>query len=43
MAVATPAPMMMADAAKIAALHIHDRLPEQIREKIPEQLKAKLI
>lgn len=42
-AVATPAPMMMADAAKIAALHIHDRLPEQIREKIPEQLKAKLI
>ncbi len=42
-AVATPAPMLVADAAKVAALRIHDRLPEPIRERIPEHLKAKLI
>lgn len=42
-AVATPAPMMVADAAKIAALHIHDRLPSQVRDRIPEQVRAKLI
>src|SRR5579863_6953287 len=32
-AVATPAPMAMVDAAKIGARHVHDRLPAEIRER----------
>jgi hypothetical protein len=35
-AVATPAPVVVADVARIQARRIHDRLPSQIREKLPE-------
>ena len=35
-AVATPAPVVVADVARIHARRIHDRLPHQIREKLPE-------
>jgi hypothetical protein len=35
-AVATPAPVVVADVARIHARRIHDRLPSNIREKLPE-------
>lgn len=35
-AVATPAPVVVADVARIHARRIHDRLPTHIREKLPE-------
>src|SRR5579864_7552745 len=35
-AVATPAPVVVADVARLQARRIHDRLPSQIREKLPE-------
>ncbi|HWX55661.1 MAG TPA: hypothetical protein VN176_13820 [Verrucomicrobiae bacterium] len=35
-AVATPAPVVVADVARIHARKIHDRLPSHIREKLPE-------
>ena len=35
-AVATPAPVVVADVARIQARRIHDKLPSQIREKLPE-------
>ena len=35
-AVATPAPVVVADVARIHARKIHDRLPSNIREKLPE-------
>ncbi len=38
-AVATPAPVVVADVARIQARRIHDRLPSQIRERLPEVLK----
>lgn len=41
-AVATPAPMVMVDAAKIGARHVHDRLPQEIRERLPEELRLKI-
>ncbi len=41
-AVATPAPMTMVDAAKIGARRVHDRLPAEIRERLPEDLRMKL-
>jgi hypothetical protein len=41
-AVATPAPMVMVDAAKIGARHVHDRLPAEIRERLPEELRLKI-
>jgi hypothetical protein len=41
-AIATPAPLVMVDAAKMGARHIHDRLPQEIRDRIPEELKAKI-
>ncbi|HXZ80736.1 MAG TPA: hypothetical protein VEG30_12450 [Terriglobales bacterium] len=41
-AVATPAPMVMVDAARIGARHVHDRLPPQVRERIPEELRVKI-
>ena len=42
-ALATPAPMTLADAAKIGARHVHDRLPAEIRERLPEELVVKII
>lgn len=41
-AVATPAPMVVVDAAKHGARHVHDRLPPEIRERLPEELRAKI-
>ena len=41
-AVATPAPMAVVDAAKLGARHVHDRLPAEIRERLPEEFRAKI-
>jgi len=41
-AVATPAPTVVIDAAKLGARHVHDRLPAEIRERLPEELRVKL-
>ena len=41
-AVATPAPMAVVDAAKVGARHVHDRLPPEIRERLPEELRLKI-
>jgi len=41
-AVATPAPMLMVDAALIGARHVHDHLPPEIRDRIPEELREKI-
>ena len=41
-AVATPAPMAVVDAAKLGARHVHDRLPPEIRERLPEELRVKI-
>ena len=41
-AVATPAPMVVVDAAKIGARHVHDRLPPEIRDRIPDELRLKI-
>jgi hypothetical protein len=41
-AVATPAPMAMADAARLGARAVHDRLPPEIRQRIPEELRLKI-
>src|SRR5438309_5105162 len=41
-AVATPAPMAVVDAARLGARHVHDRLPEEIRDRIPEQIKLRI-
>lgn len=41
-AVVTPAPLMMVDAARLGARRVHDRLPPEIRERIPEELRAKI-
>ena len=41
-AVATPAPATMVDAARVGARHVHDRLPAEIRERLPEELRVKL-
>src|ERR1035437_7878715 len=41
-AVATPPPMAVVDAAKLGARHVHDRLPAEIREKLPEEIRVKL-
>jgi hypothetical protein len=41
-AVATPAPTAVVDAAKIGARRVHDRLPAEIRERLPEELRLKI-
>src|SRR2546423_13044330 len=41
-AVATPAPMAVVDAARLGARHVHDRLPQEIRERLPEDLRLKI-
>jgi hypothetical protein len=40
-AIATPAPVVMADAARLGARRLHERLPEEIRNRIPEELRPK--
>lgn len=41
-AVATPAPVTVIDAAMLGARKVHDRLPEQIRERLPEEIRVKI-
>jgi hypothetical protein len=45
-AVSTPAPIVVKDAVKDAAmsgaLKIHDRLPENLRDRIPEELRVRI-
>ena len=41
-AVATPAPTVVADAALEQARRVHDRLPPQLRERLPEEVRVKL-
>lgn len=41
-AVATPAPVTVLDAAKEGARRVHDRLPEEIRQRLPEELRTKI-
>lgn len=41
-AVATPAPATVKDAALTGARSLHDRLPENLRERLPEELREKL-
>jgi len=41
-AIATPVPLVVKDAALLGARRIHDRLPEEIRQKIPEDLRVKI-
>jgi len=41
-AVATPAPATVVDVARVGARHVHDRLPEEIRQRLPEDLRVKL-
>jgi hypothetical protein len=41
-AVATPAPTAVVDAAWLGARHVHDRLPAEIRERLPEELRLKM-
>ena len=41
-AVATPAPVTMLDAAKEGARRVHDRLPEEIRQRLPEEFRMKI-
>ena len=41
-AVVTPAPLMMVDAAKLGARRIHEKLPPEIRDRIPDQITSRL-
>ena len=41
-AVATPAPVTMLDGAKEGARRVHDKLPEEIRQRLPEELRIKI-
>lgn len=41
-AVATPAPLVMVDAALQGARAVHNRLPPQVRDRIPEELRLKI-
>jgi len=41
-AVATPAPTVVVDVARIGARHVHDHLPAEIRDRLPEELRVKI-
>jgi hypothetical protein len=41
-AVATPVPVLAADALKAGARRVHDRLPPKVRERIPEELRVRI-
>ena len=41
-AIATPAPLVMVDAAKLGARRIHEKLPQEIRDRIPDQITSRL-
>ena len=40
--VATPAPMAVVDAARLGARVVHDKLPQEIRERLPEDIRVKI-
>jgi len=42
-AVATPAPVVVKDAALEKVRILHDRLPENLREKIPEEMRNRIL
>ena len=41
-AVSTPAPLVMVDAARTGVRLVHDKLPESVRERIPEELRLRI-
>ena len=41
-AVSTPAPLVVKDAAMSGALKLHDRLPEHLRDRLPEDLRLRI-
>lgn len=41
-AVATPAPLVVKDAAISGARNLHDRLPENLRDRLPEELRVRI-
>lgn len=41
-AVSTPAPLVMVDAARSGARLVHDKLPESVRERLPEELRLRI-
>ena len=41
-AVVTPAPLVVKDAAMMGARNLRDRLPENLRERLPEELRVKI-
>lgn len=41
-AVATPAPIVAVQAARVQAKRVHEKLPEKIKEKIPEELWVRI-
>jgi hypothetical protein len=41
-AVATPAPVTVLDAAREGARRVHDHLPEEIRQRLPEEIRIKI-
>jgi hypothetical protein len=41
-AIATPAPLVVKDAAREGVRRVHEHLPEEIRSRIPEELRVKL-
>ncbi len=41
-AISTPAPLVVADAALVGARRVHEKLPEGIKDRLPEELKLKL-
>lgn len=41
-AIATPAPIVAVEAARLGARRVHERLPEKIRDRIPEELWVRI-
>ena len=41
-AVSTPAPLVVKDAAMSGARNLHDRLPENLRDRLPEELRVRI-
>jgi hypothetical protein len=40
--ISTPAKLVLTDAAMVAARGVHERLPEQVRNRLPQDLRVKL-